>query len=333
VAGRATKGAHPLFCRICELETPGTRFEAREQMYGMGGSFRYVECGSCGSVQIEEIPRDLSKYYRSDYYSYKARPVRFGRGRLRDVLRRIRDRGCALGSSGMPSWLARLFPDPILSSVGKANLHKKHRVLDVGCGSGNLLRRLSAIGVQPLLGIDPLLPTSSQYEDRGFRLRCAHLADVRGEFDLIMFHHSLEHLPNPNEALGSARRLLAKGGVCLVRMPTVSSDAWEKYREDWVQLDAPRHLHLYSRLGFERSVRRLGYRIRDIRDDSTGMQFWGSEQCRMGIPLESDESVARGPKGSRFTQTQISEFERRAQALNQAGRGDQFAAYLERDDS
>jgi len=36
------------------------------------------------------------------------------------------------------------------------------------------------------------------------------------------------------------------GGWCVIRIPTVSSFAWEHYREQWVQLDAPRHFFLHK---------------------------------------------------------------------------------------
>ena len=36
----------------------------------MGGSFRYLECVNCKSLQLTNIPDDLSLYYPKDYYAF-----------------------------------------------------------------------------------------------------------------------------------------------------------------------------------------------------------------------------------------------------------------------
>lgn len=70
--------------------------------------------------------------------------------------------------------------------------------------------------------------------------------DIEGEFDLIMFHHSLEHMSEQRGVLARVRKLLATGGWCLIRLPVVPNDAWQEFRENWVQLDAPRHEIIHS---------------------------------------------------------------------------------------
>ena len=43
--------------------------------YGTRESFEYFECGSCGRLQVREIPTNLSKYYLDDYYSFRIKKI------------------------------------------------------------------------------------------------------------------------------------------------------------------------------------------------------------------------------------------------------------------
>ncbi|HAS57379.1 MAG TPA: hypothetical protein DCS64_02545 [Algoriphagus sp.] len=39
-------------------------------MFGAGDSFSYLECLDCLSLQIDQIPENLSDYYSGSYYSF-----------------------------------------------------------------------------------------------------------------------------------------------------------------------------------------------------------------------------------------------------------------------
>jgi 2-polyprenyl-3-methyl-5-hydroxy-6-metoxy-1,4-benzoquinol methylase len=62
------------------------------------------------------------------------------------------------------------------------------------------------------LGIDPFLEQSIEYEN-GLRILKKTIREVEGEWDVIMFHHSVEHLPDPLETLQSVTELLSKNDV------------------------------------------------------------------------------------------------------------------------
>ena len=116
--------------------------------------------------------------------------------------------------------------------------------------------------------------------------------------------------------------------MAVVRIPTVSSLAWETYRVDWVQLDAPRHLYLHSRKSFFLLANRHGLRVADLCDDSTEVQFWGSEQYRRGVPLSAPGSYLNERGTSLFAPGEMDAYRERAETLNREGRGDQFSSVL-----
>ena len=42
-----------MVCRICQTDAQPRRYEFRELMFGLPETFTYVECRSCGCLQIE----------------------------------------------------------------------------------------------------------------------------------------------------------------------------------------------------------------------------------------------------------------------------------------
>ena len=314
-------------CRICGDEEPHRRFRVREMMNGTGEVFAYFECAACGCLQLETFPEDLSIHYRNQYYSY--RPPKALRG-LKGVLARRRDRHLLLGGHWPGAWIARYAPaKPELAAMAPLAIGRSDRILDVGCGSGSLLLDLAALGFTNLLGIDPF---NEAVIDHGPRLRILPIGidRVEGRWDVVMMHHSLEHVPDPEAVLRRVAELLVPGGRCLVRLPIFPSLAWERYGVDWVQLDAPRHLFLHSRRSLEILAAAAGLEIRSVAYDSTPFQFWASEQYRRGIPLSDARSYGRNPGGSVFTPQEIREFRRRTARANREGVGDQIAMVLGR---
>src|SRR5262245_9221420 len=123
-----------MVCRICGNAQENRRFTAREMMFGFRDEFQYFECSACGCLQIEEFPREMSRYYPSHYYSFQAP------GRFRSFVRREWARN-ALKGTGLVGAMAStiLGPDRATLAVKRAAHRLDSRILDVGCGSGELL--------------------------------------------------------------------------------------------------------------------------------------------------------------------------------------------------
>lgn len=245
-------------------------------MFASGEAFSYVRCEACGCLQIENIPSDLSAYYPAGYYSYQqATPPAW-----RVALRQARNRGALFGQGLRQRLLSLLQPYEALNAVARLHPARELRILDVGCGQGQLVNALRELGFDQTTGIDPFLPA-----DLSPWLRRLSLSECTGSWDLIMLHHSLEHLPDIHAAFSELVRLLAPGGRLLIRVPTVDSWAYTHYGDYWVQWDPPRHLYLFARENFTRLAHDHGLRLRALWDDSTGLQYWGSERYKQHLPL------------------------------------------------
>lgn len=319
-------------CRICGNDKNNRTHSAREMMFGTRKPFQYLECGNCGTVQLIDIP-DLAEHYPDEYYSFSVGDNELGSGWKRRFAAKQIGTYLATGSgflgklfAGWRPNLAGQFPawlrEPLLE------LSMRSRILDVGCGNGELLNRLSAFGFTDLTGADAFIERDLIYPNNVRVLR-AGLEEIEPTFDLIMLHHSFEHFPDPLGSLLQIRRVLADDGTCLIRIP-VASYAWETYGVNWFQLDPPRHLFLFTERAFDRLANEAGFEIVKTMYDSTSAQFIVSEQYAADISMHDAKAFKGNAAESIFTRKQLDEWDTLTAKLNREGRGDQACFYLKK---
>ena len=102
-------------------------------------------------------------------------------------------------------------------------------ILDVGCGAGSNLYYLKTIGFKNLFGIDKFIENDIYYSS-GLKIEKKSIYEVDRKMDLIIFNHSLEHMPDPIKIFHHISKLLKKNGVCLISIPIIPSFAWEHTR-------------------------------------------------------------------------------------------------------
>jgi len=91
--------------------------------------------------------------------------------------------------------------------------------LDVGCGAGSLLYCLKVLGFKNLVGVDPFISREVIDGDIKILKRTIHELPNNQKFDLIIFNHSFEHIPDQLETLKKVRELLSENGVCSLGCP------------------------------------------------------------------------------------------------------------------
>jgi SAM-dependent methyltransferase len=275
-------------------------------MFGTRERFAYRDCAACGSLHIAAVPADLARHYPQDYYSFRPAFLRTPRG----------------------VWLRRLYARWVTASVPRAQGYAYHRhaflywtplcgmtlesrILDLGCGGGVLLSRMRSFGFSDLTGADPYAP--GEIDLPGFRVRRAELAAIEDKFDLIMMHHTLEHVADPRTTLIAARERLRPGGKVLVRLPLAGSAAHRKFGADWFNLDAPRHLAIPSVAGMERVAARAGLRLVHRGFDSVESGFSASENYRKNLA---------GPEAKKTPRARKRANRRLAREMDARGEGD-----------
>lgn len=324
-------------CRICGAVGNHPSFVGREMMFGTREEFEYFQCTECGCLQIVKIPDDLERHYPPNYNAHNIK-ISCERNKLHALLLKQRFRN-AIFNRGykVNKLLSFLITMPDLRIDGVLPISQvlkishiegfSARFLDVGCGNwSKWLEDLRLIGFRDLTGVDPFI--SNDMEKCGIRILKQSIAQTEGQFDLITFHHSLEHMLNQQEILTHARRLLAPNGVILIRIPIVSSYAWEKYGVNWIEMDPPRHLYLHSTKSINLLGQQAGLELFETLHDSMSFEFWGSEQYQKDIPLTSDSSYWKNPMSSNFTELQIAAFNQLANEVNRNGTGGRVAFFF-----
>lgn len=114
--------------------------------------------------------------------------------------------------------------------------HSGHRVLEVGCGTGYWLARLSELGFAGLAGVDPSLHMLARAQARtsGCDLRhgrAEHLPWQDASFDRVYCINALHHFEDKPRFIAEARRVLqAAGGLLSIGLdPHIGSDRWTVY--------------------------------------------------------------------------------------------------------
>lgn len=315
-------------CKICGNLSNNIPYKVREMMIGKRVEFNYFQCSKCECLQIDHIPENIDEFYPSNYYSFNQKLLTKDTKFKRWVA--FHRSNYALFNKGyIGRVLNFIHPNPVFRLISKTNINKNSKVLDVGCGKGNILYSMMHSGMKNIKGIDPYLNDNIAYEN-GLIIEKKSLDDEKGGWDLIMLHHVLEHMDNQKMVLKSIHEKLEDNGVCLIRIPTVSSFAWEKYKTNWVSLDAPRHFYLHSLKSFKLLVEEQGFIIDQIIFDSTAFQFWASEQYLKDIPLMDEKSYSENSENSIFSVDTLNKFKLMSLKLNNENNGDQFVAYLKK---
>ena len=314
-------------CKICKNSSGNTVHIAREMMFGFRDQFEYLECAQCGCVQLLNVPQNMARYYPENYYSFE------NHGWAKTLLRH-RWSAYAYGRFSFPGAIVSrvFFPNRAMMSVKRLGPALEARILDVGCGSGRLLLDLQYLGFQCLAGVDPFLKKELAYPG-GLTVHKRQLDQLTGQYDLIMLHHSFEHMDNPSSVMRALVGLLSPKGTVILRIPVASSYGWRHFGVDWINLDAPRHLFLHTQTSIKLLAETAGLVIKQIVHEGDDGVFWASEAYAQDIPMSDPRfpfnSLPKRLAGWR----RLCDFRSRAEELNRKGQAVQVCFYLGRPNS
>lgn len=246
-----------------------------DRLFGCApGTWSFWRCRSCGSAYLDPRPTEetiLLAY--GDYFTHDdavARPdARLGR--LRDSLANgyLNARyGTPLRpASRLGPAVVKLFPLRRVKTDREVRHLARPRtggtVLDVGCGNGDFLFQAQRAGWRAL-GVDPDPRAVASCRRAGLSASQGTIETVDlppGSLDAVTFAHVIEHVHHPRRALARAHELLRPGGVLWLATPNLSSAGHAHFGPEWLGLDPPRHLAVFTRGALERAVVEAGFKI------------------------------------------------------------------------
>jgi SAM-dependent methyltransferase len=168
--------------------------------------------------------------------------------------------------------------------------------LDFGCGTGHLVRRLSALG--PAWGVE-----ISEYSARTARANApgstittdpAELGD--GAFGALTAIHVLEHLDDAtaDTTLATWRRVLRPGGHALVVMPDPAGRGRRLAGESWMGFADPTHINLKPHAQWREFLTERGFVVE--REGTDGL--WDVPYGR--LPKLADAALHAVPAFAQF---------------------------------
>ena len=141
------------------------------------------------------------------------------------------------------------------------------KLLDVGCGEGEFLAQMRALGWS-VAGLDPSADAVSIAQARGVPVSTGTLSEAELEpdsLDAITFRLVFEHLPRPSVELARCRKALRRGGILWIATPSLDSEAHRRFGRDWIHLEAPRHAVLYTKGALVRLIREAGFELASVK--------------------------------------------------------------------
>ena len=270
-------------CVVCGAAGIVTYEELIDRFFGVRGRWNVSRCSSphCGMLWLNPRPleSDLWKAYRN-YYTHEGGGGVTGapsaRRVPRPVLQSIKRAYIAtrLRYSDQQITLRQRMLGPLayLDPTRRADtdfplkylpIGTRGRLLDLGCGSGELLGRMRSLGWQAE-GIDVDSAAVEAARRNGFKVQAGSLHEQKfpeGSFDAVVMSHVIEHVHRPLELLAEVRRILKRGRRLVIATPNARSLGHRLLGSRWPFLDPPRHLQIFTRHALRSLVLAAGFGV------------------------------------------------------------------------
>jgi len=240
-------------CNLCGSKDFKFLFSSKDMMYESRETFKVYQCSKCRLTFINPQPRNLSKYYPKNYYSFESKKSKF-KERITYLYYRY----------GFFHFLLKLFRK--IYKFRDIKPIKNRKILDVGCGYGEFLMQFRKFGMA-CYGVEPGDFDKKTAEKNNIKITKGELKDAEYPsdfFDIITMRHSLEHVNNPAETLAEAKRSLKKTGYLVIEVPNIDSALFRRYKKYWSHLDVPRHLFDFSEKTIKMYAKKIGLKIKRI---------------------------------------------------------------------
>lgn len=295
-------------CFLCGSQGTLLYHGLKDRLFGAPGEWNFKKCqnSECGLVWLDPVPieEDIGKAYQN-YFTHQDLVHTSDMGQLNNSL--VNDSYIALRYGYHPKLLStwkefwgmlmylevRIRPKADLS-VMYLPAKPGGRLLEVGCGSGLMLKRMFDLGwLVEGVDFDPVAVENSRR--KGLQVRLGTMEEQEypdNHFDAITMIHLIEHVHEPTRLLCECYRVIKPGGRLVIVTPNIESLGHQLFKASCFHLDPPRHLHLFSLSSLRQLIEKAGFHtskaLTTIREadglfiasrsiDRTGEHVWGRQ--------------------------------------------------------
>ena len=253
---------------------------------GVKNDLELVTCRKCLTVFTPYSPWYSSEYYYDSYYPAPSlSPPAFVQTRLVEI------------------------------TAGFASYRHTNRLLDIGCGAGNLLEAARQNGWEAQ-GLDVVPSAVKHVRERGFEVFHGELRQANfpaQHFDVITAAEIIEHLNDPRALVEEISRLLRPGGLFWTTTPHARGLSARMLGLQWRCVWPPEHLQLFSSPGLKALLRDVGFR--NIRVRTTGgnpLEIFHALGKKKDAPKTVDQHFDRVLTGYQLNESLMKSRPRRA---------------------
>lgn len=260
-------------CPYCHGDLFDVLFEAPDFDSGEK-TFQLHRCRQCGLVRTEPVLSggELGQYYNLPYYGSGKAKFSGPAEKITRFFNYLRARTILSHLRGGIEQLAGARP----------------RVLDIGCGRGNLLVSLKHLGCE-CHGVErnEFPPDGLPGDIRFHTGELDNIAFDGDYFDAIIIWHVLEHVDDPVSMIKEASRILRPGGLLAIAVPNFGSLQAELFKKDWFHLDLPRHIYHFTPGTLTAILRKFGFSITRKTTFSVEQNMFGFIQSMLNMMAPS----------------------------------------------
>jgi len=237
-------------------------------------NIRKCENPECGLVWIDPVPdaEDIHKLYKK-YYTHKIKEKKndFIRGIYEIIKEGYFANKYGYNKNSIAFWkrvigfLTYIHPLRRASldySVMHLGANRRGKLLDVGCGNGERIKLMRKLGWK-VEGVDLDVIAVEKGRKDGLKIALGRLKDqnyIRNYFDAIIMSHVIEHVHDPVELLLECYRILKSKGILSIITPNIESWGHQIFADSWVNLDPPRHIHIFGCRSLAEIVNRANFK-------------------------------------------------------------------------
>ncbi|HKR15581.1 MAG TPA: class I SAM-dependent methyltransferase [Pyrinomonadaceae bacterium] len=260
---------------------------AQSRPLGVKNEFEVVTCLECDSVYTPYSPWYTSADFYTGFYlnEDELSPPSFVNERLAEIT-------------------AEFSP-----------FRQNNRLLDIGCGAGNLLQAARKNGWNAQ-GLDVSAGAVKHVRGLGFEVFEGELHDAAfpsQHFDVITAAELLEHLVDPQPLLNEVARILRPGGLFWTTTPHARGLSGRLLGLNWRCVWPPEHLQLFSIRGLKKLLHVAGFR--QLRIKTTGgnpIEIFHAMGAVKSAPKTVDQHFDRVTTSYRLNESMMKSRSRRA---------------------